>query len=48
LLNNHKEQGYEQKDKLENQFEEGRNNIEQIDDTMVIGIRFSDNVIRTL
>ena len=44
----HKKTLQEQKEILENQFEEWKNNIEQIDDIMVMGIRFSDNANTTL
>ena len=45
LINIHKKPLQEQKEILENQFEEWRSKIEQIDDIIVMGIKFSDNVV---
>jgi len=48
LIDIHKKSLQEQKEILESQFEDWRSNIEQIDDIMIMGIRFSDTGIIAL
>jgi len=48
LIDIHKKTLRDQKEILESQFEDWRSNIEQIDDIMIMGIRFSDTGIIAL
>jgi len=41
LINIHQKPLLEQKEPLEKEYEEWRNDVEQIDDIMVMGIRFT-------